>query len=267
MRANRHKGFTLIELLVVIAIIAILAAILFPVFAQAREKARQTQCLSNGKQIGLGALMYANDYDNLFPIFAFGEGYQAAARMMPYSKNRDVFRCPSWPFHRGAVQTVQRPASNYPGENWDKMTAPNHPLVGLGISTRGRANDFDDIYPHLDYKIHDNLGGVGLYGYNYEPTPIDGGRITRPSRAVMCIDLPPAVYHFPETDAPGFWARRLGYGFKGRHSEGSVAIHLDGHAKWYQHRKLYPTGREVRCDVDPYIWYCWGMLGGTPEDQ
>ncbi len=65
----KHRGFTLIELLVVIAIIAILAAILFPVFARAREKARQTSCLSNVKQLGLGFLMYAQDYDErLLPM-------------------------------------------------------------------------------------------------------------------------------------------------------------------------------------------------------
>ena len=64
----RKTGFTLIELLVVIAIIAILAAILFPVFAQARSKARQTTCLSNEKQLGLAVLMYAQDFDELFPL-------------------------------------------------------------------------------------------------------------------------------------------------------------------------------------------------------
>lgn len=65
---SRRSGFTLIELLVVIAIIAILAAILFPVFAQAREKARQTTCLSNEKQIGLAIMMYTQDYDEVYPL-------------------------------------------------------------------------------------------------------------------------------------------------------------------------------------------------------
>ncbi len=70
----RRKGFTLIELLVVIAIIAILAAILFPVFARAREKARQTSCLSNLKQLSLGVLMYAQDYDERLPMLYFNTG-------------------------------------------------------------------------------------------------------------------------------------------------------------------------------------------------
>src|SRR5712675_538712 len=67
----RRTGFTLIELLVVIAIIAILAAILFPVFAQAREKARAISCLSNSKQVSLGVLMYVQDYDETFPLYFY----------------------------------------------------------------------------------------------------------------------------------------------------------------------------------------------------
>jgi prepilin-type N-terminal cleavage/methylation domain-containing protein len=72
MKRDKRRGFTLIELLVVIAIIAILAAILFPVFAQAREMARTTSCLSNMKQIGLAVHMYAGDYDELFPDGGYG---------------------------------------------------------------------------------------------------------------------------------------------------------------------------------------------------
>src|ERR671911_1054625 len=69
-----RRGFTLIELLVVIAIIAILAAILFPVFAQAREKARQTSCLSNHRQIGTAAMMYVQDYDEMWVPYSLGGG-------------------------------------------------------------------------------------------------------------------------------------------------------------------------------------------------
>jgi prepilin-type N-terminal cleavage/methylation domain-containing protein/prepilin-type processing-associated H-X9-DG protein len=92
-----HKGFTLIELLVVIAIIAILAAILFPVFARAREKARQTACLSNVKQIGLGLLMYAQDYDEALPFHCNGWGWAIcwAQAIQPYVKNDQLLKCPS----------------------------------------------------------------------------------------------------------------------------------------------------------------------------
>lgn len=99
------KGFTLIELLVVIAIIAILAAILFPVFAKAREKARQTSCLNNVKQLALGMQMYAQDYDGCIFYYAQpntevtpyqGEGsYQTLSLYYPYIKNSQVYVCPS----------------------------------------------------------------------------------------------------------------------------------------------------------------------------
>ena len=94
---NTKKGFTLIELLVVIAIIAILAAILFPVFAQAREKGRQASCLSNMKQLGTSINMYAQDYDEVFP-----PGLESNWTLVtwvrttqPYVKNIQVYRCPS----------------------------------------------------------------------------------------------------------------------------------------------------------------------------
>jgi prepilin-type N-terminal cleavage/methylation domain-containing protein/prepilin-type processing-associated H-X9-DG protein len=92
-----RKGFTLIELLVVIAIIAILAAILFPVFAKAREKARQSSCLSNIKQINLAILSYAQDYDEVLPqaYYWTPTRYSYIQFMEPYVKNSQVFNCPS----------------------------------------------------------------------------------------------------------------------------------------------------------------------------
>ena len=96
-----RKGFTLIELLVVIAIIAILAAILFPVFARAREKARQSSCLSNTKQLGLAWMQYVQDYDEQVPYTYVGRVYPGGPLVTwwkyiePYVKNSQVFSCPS----------------------------------------------------------------------------------------------------------------------------------------------------------------------------
>jgi prepilin-type N-terminal cleavage/methylation domain-containing protein len=99
---RRHPGFTLIELLVVIAIIAILAAILFPVFAQAREKARQSACASNCRQIGIALMMYAQDYDEILVMRYYGAKQELSWKdpMAPYLKSADIYRCPSNPAAR-----------------------------------------------------------------------------------------------------------------------------------------------------------------------
>jgi len=94
----KRRGFTLIELLVVIAIIAILAAILFPVFARAREKARQSSCQSNLKQLALAMLMYAQDYDERMPMRWVERGSDdiyIPDLIYPYVKNAQLFECPS----------------------------------------------------------------------------------------------------------------------------------------------------------------------------
>jgi len=100
---GRVRGFTLIEPLVVIAIIAILAAILFPVFAKARENARKASCQSNEKQIGLAGLMYAQDYDQMYPFAYWYDGTWGDPTVLrfwpfdlePYTKNWQLIICPS----------------------------------------------------------------------------------------------------------------------------------------------------------------------------
>ncbi|MEN6304687.1 MAG: DUF1559 domain-containing protein [Armatimonadia bacterium] len=141
-----RRGFTLIELLVVIAIIAILAAILFPVFAKAREKARQSSCLSNLKQIGLAVLQYVQDYDEKFPYSAqytpwhayIAEGgsgriptfqqflHKAVA---PYIKNDQIWTCPSGQWYHGGVYATANDESSY---MWNAGDGCNR-LAGLAL--------------------------------------------------------------------------------------------------------------------------------------
>ena len=155
---SRETGFTLIELLVVIAIIAILAAILFPVFATARDKARQASCLSNAKQISLGILMYAQDYDETFPLEAnetafdkYIYDYTWVHYTQPYVKNLQVFICPSGKMSPPLTGTGNDPYSGQPyaGVDYDPSVKPEDggtvgtlsspkggPLVSYGMPSR-----------------------------------------------------------------------------------------------------------------------------------
>ncbi len=135
---SNRRGFTLIELLVVIAIIAILAAILFPVFAKARERAKQTSCLNNMKQLGTSAIMYHGDFDDyVVPYAVWGKKYYTGL-LEPYIKSKDAFVCPS------SRVNVNKPADweSYGmrtsfGVNWYICSAignPANPYPGTKLS-------------------------------------------------------------------------------------------------------------------------------------
>jgi prepilin-type N-terminal cleavage/methylation domain-containing protein/prepilin-type processing-associated H-X9-DG protein len=130
------KGFTLIELLVVVAILALLAAILFPVFSRARENARRTNCISNMKQIGLGVLQYTQDYDEYYPAANFYVGADHLAGYLPntwrhavypYVKSKQIYACPSsgtkaenlWqPNFNDGAGTIEKYPVSYTGNRW-----------------------------------------------------------------------------------------------------------------------------------------------------
>lgn len=137
MKLNQRKGFTLIELLVVIAIIAILAAILFPVFGRARENARRSSCMSNMKQIGLGLMQYTQDYDEKMPS-RFNElpgpvFINWVNMLQPYTKSYQVFVCPSntkATVNLDADSSGQSKVSYVPNVDGDGADGPSNGAIG-----------------------------------------------------------------------------------------------------------------------------------------
>ncbi len=149
-----YSGFTLIELLVVIAIIAILAAILFPVFAKAREKARQTSCLSNMKQLALATIMYTSDYDEVLPIVPgrntdvwvnIGDppcdnreaksAWMVPSLVQPYVRNAGIFICPSWSTTKTCRANFPQPTCEW-SYSWATGTAYHtNSYAGTGVGS------------------------------------------------------------------------------------------------------------------------------------
>ncbi len=202
MEWQRARGFTLIELLVVIAIIAILAAILFPVFAKAREKARQTNCLSNYKQIATGVLAYAQDYDEKLVGYSTqgppGVWHNVWEMLNPYVKSYQVWYCPSTKATvMGTGANVQHTIIDL---NWGaaavslaQLTAPADRLL------------------FMDAQNGPVAGGV-------EGT--DGNQL------VWCVGSHPGY--------PPSWNAVFQNGISSRHNGGANGVFADGHAKWRQ---------------------------------
>jgi len=128
-------GFTLIELLVVIAVIAVIAAILFPVFAKVREKARQTSCASNLKQLGLAIAQYTQDYDESYPLAAYG-GVTWRGLTFPYAKSVALYSCPSNPYSAGATNTAGDDGQFHVsyGANETLLATPSSPHRSVSVA-------------------------------------------------------------------------------------------------------------------------------------
>jgi prepilin-type N-terminal cleavage/methylation domain-containing protein/prepilin-type processing-associated H-X9-DG protein len=267
VKRSRTSGFTLIELLVVIAIIAILAAILFPVFAQAREKARQTTCLSNSKESALAMIMYVQDYDeDLAPCWNMqqsnpGDGsnwfnwplYHTWVELVyPYTKNMAMYQCPDNnlpPIWSGQYFNI-RNVSFWPGIglNYQYLS----PVVGSWYDRTGK-NDSGINSPAATVLFVDS-GGPGENS--------GGGEIS------MVVD-PPDGYNAPNTLGWGGWGTDGALGPEGncapRHSgkTGYNVSMCDGHVKFYQLLALAigtnftPTSTQEAVFIKNYSQYLW----------
>jgi len=199
--AQAHKGFTLIELLVVIAIIAILAAILFPVFARARENARRSSCQSNLKQIALGMKQYTQDYDEQFPPRRYSDAaggslFGWAVLVQPYVKSEQIFQCPSETSVPGSMQSARATDYFYNYSLGAKYAAP---------------------------PVYETLGGVSEASIPFPANTILNGDTITSSADNFVFDF---------NYSAAIQNAML------RHLEGANYSFVDGHVKWLKRDKL-----------------------------
>jgi len=272
MSRRRSSGFTLIELLVVIAIIAILAAILFPVFAMAREKARATQCLSNMKQLGMALMQYVQDYDGTYPFYP---GPITAQRpdlyvwsiFQPYVKNGEVLRCPSDPSPR--EYNAKRPADWAPsfvvggGAIWNASYSTLDPglfrsgglVAEWGISGQSEASIPAPADTLISVErsaiVPDGMRACSIGDRNFNASPLVRNNRIRSGDADPDID--PQGLRFPAGETGRIATR---------HSGGANFMFADGHAK-----RMSP-GQWIGPTQGVYYYHFWragSALSGTAK--
>lgn len=240
----RRRAFTLIELLVVIAIIAILAAILFPVFAKARDRAQTAACLSNMNQIGKGLMMYCDDNEQCYPInrfFTTGSPYTWKRALTPYMKSIDVWRCPA---NRAQLAAGSR-------------------LVPFTLKIGDESNALD---PAI--KVDKSRWLPSGYGYNggyfHEQNGVrNTSKIKSPATLMVILecrtanpDLGPWTYNWT-TDATGALPADAGNGGKFSafftHNKRMNIVFADGHAQAYSLPEVYQKNLWGVPETDGYL--------------
>lgn len=242
--SRARQGFTLIELLVVIAIIAILAAILFPVFAKAREKARQTACLSNEKQLGLGFMQYAQDFDETLPPQNYGNNNAGTAHWMdivyPYVKSAPMFSCPD-----GTADPVFTPCANL-----DDCSARSGYRFGSYAANSAYYGGYADAAKKVPALSPFEPVGTGLPGV----TPLS--KIVVPATTIAACETSynmagyktatvswgnGVVPTYVATTSPPTINAGANSQAVVQHSGGMNAVWCDGHAKWMTGASLVDT--------------------------
>ncbi len=278
---TKHRGFTLIELLVVIAIIAILAALLFPVFARAKDAALKTADMSNMRQVGIATLLYCDSNDDTTP-FAVWSGFETiAGRFLVFAKSAAIFSNRKSRFAEGAWNHRDACGTNPNCVDGNQIQDPSSDCAGaFAVSSVGRLKLYSDVYPALDFEWNDSLTesrkpviSCTPYGASSPSVVADdgislsSGQLINPSKAVLWADYPNTGQEWPggcvdgvcdNTGDADYW----GANFKGYYADGSNAYMVDGHSGFFPYRKMHPCGHEI-CreggDANTTDWKGWGF--------